>query len=400
MKIALIREDKIPVDRRVPLTPAQAKQVKAKFGVEVVAQTSPVRCFEDATYEAEGIPVVSDVSDCDILLGVKEVPKENLIPHKTYFYFSHTIKEQPYNRDLLRRMLALNIRMVDYEVLTDEKGARVIAFGRYAGIVGAYNGILTYGKRYNAFDLKPAHECYDMEEMWGEFKKVKLPNVKIVLTGTGRVGNGAAEVLDGMGIRRVSAEELLTQDFDEAVYAQVRTREYNRTADGSPFEIKAFYKDPSTFEGDFLKYTKVADILIAGAYWNPAAPVLFTRQDAQAADFKTRVIADVTCDIEGSIPSTLRPSTIDDPVYDYDPKTGTEAPALSSEENITVMAVDNLPCELPRDASRDFGEMLIQEVLPHLLGDDAEKRIAKATICEGGELTPYFSYLENYVAGS
>jgi len=399
MKIALIREDKVPVDRRVPLTPAQAKQVKEQFGVEVVAQTSPVRCFEDAAYEAEGIPVVSDVSDCDILLGVKEVPKENLLPNKTYFYFSHTIKEQPYNRDLLRRMLALNIRMVDYEVLTDEKGARVIAFGRYAGIVGAYNGILTYGKRYNAFDLKPAHQCYDMKEMWEEFKKVKLPNLKIVLTGTGRVGNGSAEVLDGMGIRRVSAEELLTQNFDEAVYAQVRTREYNRTADGRPFDIKEFYKDPSTFEGDFLKFTKVADILIAGAYWNPAAPVLFTREDAQQADFKTRVIADITCDIEGSIPSTLRPSTIDAPIYDYDPKTGAETAAMSDEKNITVMAVDNLPCELPRDASRDFGEMLLQEVLPHLLGDDAEKRIAKATICEGGELTPYFSYLENYVAG-
>lgn len=399
MKIALIREDKVPVDRRVPLIPTQAKQVKEQFGVEVVAQTSPVRCYEDAAYEAEGIPVVSDVSDCDILLGVKEVPKDNLIPNKTYFYFSHTIKEQPYNRDLLRRMLALNIKMVDYEVLTDEEGARVIAFGRYAGIVGAYNGILTYGKRYNAFDLKPANQCFNMKEMWEEFKKVKLPNVKIVLTGSGRVSQGAAEVLDGMAIRRVTPEELLTQDFEEAVYAQIRTRDYNRKPDGSAFEAQEFYADPSKFEGDFLKYAKVADILIAGAYWDNAAPVLFTREDAQASDFKTRVIADVTCDIEGSIPSTLRPSTIDDPIYDYAPKTGAEVPALSSEENITVMAVDNLPCELPRDASRDFGDMLIQEVLPHLLGKDTEKRIAKATICEGGELTSYFNYLENYVAG-
>ncbi|MCB0496652.1 MAG: alanine dehydrogenase [Cyclobacteriaceae bacterium] len=400
VKIGLIREGKIPVDKRVPLTPEQASRVKQIYGSEVVAQSSTVRCFSNDDYLAAGIPIGDSVSDCDIILGVKEVPLDDLIENKTYFFFSHTIKKQAYNRKLLQELVKKNIRMVDYETLTNKDGQRIVAFGRWAGIVGAYNGILTFGRRFNFYNLKPANQCHDLEELKTELSKVDLPNIKIVLTGGGRVAQGAMEILDAAGIRKVSAKDILKSRFDEAVYAQLNMNDYNLTLDGSSnFVINEFHKQPERFKGDFLKYTKVADLLIAGAYWDPKAPVLFTRADAQNPDFNIKVIADITCDIEGSIPSTLRASTIDQPHYDYSPIEGVEKPAFSSENNITVMAVDNLPCELPRDASNAFGEQLIDNVLPHLLGDDKEGVIERATICKNGKLTEHYSYLQDFLDG-
>ena len=399
-RIGIIKEGKVPVDHRVPFTPAAAKEIIDKFGnVEVKCQRSNVRCYEDSEYSNNGIEVVDNVADCDVLMGVKEVPKEDLIDNKTYFFFSHTTKKQPYNRDLLREVLKKKIRLIDYENLTDNNGVRVVAFGRYAGIVGAYNGILTFGKRYNLFDIKPANQCFDMAEMQEEYKKVKVPAIKIVVTGGGRVSRGAMEVLNGMRIRKVTPAQLLEEHFDEPVYAQLNSRDYNKRIAGGEFNRQEFHENPGNYESDFLKYAHVTDLLIAGAFWNPAAPVLFRREEILDLGFKISVIADITCDIEGSIPSTKQPSTIEDPIYDYNPEEDKVEPALKDEANITVMAVDNLPCELPRNASEDFGRELIDNVLPHLLGDDSEGMISRATIAENGELTKHFAYLQDYVDG-
>ncbi len=399
-KIGIIKEGKVPIDRRVPFTPGQAEEIARIFkNVEVKVQSSDIRSFSDEEYRDYGVKVTRDVSDCDILVGVKEVPVKNLIENKTYFFFSHTIKEQAYNRDLLRTILKKKIRLIDYEVLTNSNGIRIVAFGRYAGLVGAYNAVLTYGKRYNLFHLRPAHTCFDLEDLKTEYGKVKLPAVKIALTGGGRVAKGAMEVLNGMRIRKVTPAVFLNERFQEPVYTQLNSRDYNQTRDGSEFSRTEFYRNPQNFEGDFLKYARKADLLIAGAYWAPHAPVLFTRQDAVKPDFKIRVIADITCDIEGSIPSTKQPATIDDPIYDYNPTDDKVEPPLSDEGNITVMAVDNLPCELPRNASEDFGRELIDNVLPHLLGDDPQKIIERATITKDGALTNHYKYLRNYVAG-
>ena len=204
IKIGLIREGKIPVDSRVALTPEQVVDLQIKFSeVEVIVQTSDIRCYSDSEYAEKGITVKENIDECDILLGIKEVPVDQLIAEKTYLFFSHTIKKQPYNRQLLQEILKKNIRLIDYEVIRDKKGRRLVAFGRYAGIVGAYNGILTYGIRYNLFNLKRAKDCFDYNELKNEYKKVKLPPVKIVITGTGRVGQGAVEVLEGMRIKRI-----------------------------------------------------------------------------------------------------------------------------------------------------------------------------------------------------
>lgn len=400
MKIGIIREGKIPPDKRVPLTPEQCTEILEKFPeVELVVQPSPIRTFDDSEYSKNGMDLREDLSDCEVLIGVKEVPVDMLIPNKTYFFFSHTTKEQPYNRYLLQTILEKNIRLIDWENLTNEKGSRVIAFGRYAGIVGAYNGILTYGKKYDLFHLKPANVCFDMAEMKGEYAKVQLPAIKIVLTGGGRVSHGAMEVLDGMGIKKVSVEDYLNVQFDEAVYCQLDTEDYNIKTDGT-FDKKEFYNDSKDYVSNFGRFAKISDVLIAGAFWDPDAPKLFTRDEAKQPDFKINVIADITMDIDGSIPTTLRPATIAEPCYDYNPQTEELEAPFSSLSNITEMAVDNLPCELPRDASRDFGREFIDNVLPNLLGKDPHNMIENASITTlKGTLTEHFDYLSDYVAG-
>lgn len=401
VNIGIVREGKIPVDRRAPLSPLQAQQVCFQYeNVQIKCQESPVRCFTDEEYIEAGIPVVEELEDCDILFGIKEVPIKELIPNKTYFFFSHTIKQQAHNRKLLKAILDKKIKLVDYECLTDLQGNRLIAFGRHAGIVGAYNGILAYGLKYNLFDLRRARDCYDMADLKTEYSKVKLPKIKILVTGGGRVANGAIEVLDGMRIKRVSPQALLEEEFDQPVYAQLRSGDYHKRKTDGGFDAQEFYTAPHLYESTFLEYAQKADMLIAAAFWQPNAPVLFTREDMQHKYFKIRVIADITCDIEGSIPSTKRPSTIDDPVYDYNPWEDKVALPFSDRKFVSVMAVDNLPCELPRNASKDFGHDIMKKILPLLLKEDKEKVIQRATIAENGSLTPPYQYLQSYVDGT
>lgn len=418
-KIALIREGKTPPDRRVALTPTECKEVLDKYKLvdkdfEILVQPSPIRCFSEEEYKEAGCRITEDINEASILLGVKEVPKPQLIPNKTYLFFSHTIKKQPYNRDLLEKIIEKNVRLIDYEVLTNAKGQRVIAFGRYAGIVGAYNGILTYGKRFGLFDLKPANECFDMDEMWSEFEKVKLPNIKIAVTGGGRVAKGSVEVLKGMKIKEVSPEDYLNKEFDEAVFTRLRSKDYHfkkgKSKENKEFDIKDFYDNADSYESHFSDFTQKTDLLIASAYWNPKSPVLFTKEEMKQNNFKIKVIADITCDIEGSIPSTNRPSTIAEPFYDYNVETEKEEKPFSDEKNITVMAVDNLPCELPRNASKDFGRELIDQVLPYLLFEDNlsylkendftdTNRIVRANLTKDKDLTAEFEYLRDYLEG-
>jgi saccharopine dehydrogenase (NAD+, L-lysine-forming) len=400
MKIALLREGKIPADKRVALSPKQCLEVLKQYpGLVLVVQPSPIRKFTDQDYLDLGIILQEDLSDCDVLIGVKEVPKKDLIPHKTYFYFSHTIKEQPYNKSLLLKMLSLNIRMIDYEVLTNEKSKRLIGFGRYAGIVGCYNGFLAYGKRTSSFSLKPAHLCEDRKEMEIELRKIQLEPIKIILTGSGRVGNGILELINIIGIRQVSPNEFLNKSFDEPVFVHLNTLDYNKRIDGSASSKSDFYTNPGSYQSDFLKFAKTAEMFVAGHYYAAGSPFLFTRENAKSKEFKIRTVADVSCDINGPVACTIQPSTIQNPIYGYNPLTEL-IDDYAKPDVIAVMAVDNLPCELPKDSSIDFGAELIKHILPCLLSTDPHKVIERATICENGKLTEQFSYLESYVMDS
>ncbi len=397
--IGIIREGRVPADRRTPLSPLQCKDLKNKFlDINIVVQPSPHRCFTDAEYEAEGISLQEDLTHCDILLGIKEVPINMLIPNKLYFFFSHTIKKQHYNRPLLQAILAKNITLIDYETLTNSKGERLVAFGRYAGLVGTYNALWTYGKRFALYDLKRAYQCFDKAEVFAALEKIKLPSIKIAITGGGRVANGAMELLDRVGVRKVSPKDYLQiTDFDEPVYTQLRSADYHAHKDGKPFDSADFYKNPQDFKSTFYPYATVTDLLIACAYWHPQAPKLFTDRQMQESDFKINIVADLTCDINGSIPCTKRATTIEKPIYDYNPFTQQIAPPLSEPTNITVMAIDNLPTEMPRDASSDFGNMMIDKVFPCLFGKDEQGIISRAIIADKGKLTNNFAYLQDFV---
>ncbi len=401
LKIGLIREGKVPPDKRVPFTPLQVEEIEQRFPhVKVQCEKSDIRCFKDEEYGALDIEVTSVVDGCDILMGIKEVPIPSLLEGKTYLFFSHTLKEQPYNRKLLQAALEKKIRLIDYEALKDKQGNRLVAFGRYAGIVGAFNGLWAYGKRYKKFMLRRAFECFDVNDLKLELRKVKLPAVKVLLTGAGRVAKGAMETLDSAGIRKVNVHDFLYHKFDEPVYIQLSSADYHTRKEGGHFNREEFHQYPERYSSHFIDFTKVTDILLAGAFWNPKAPVLFTKEDMLSPDFKIKIIADITCDIGGSIPSTVKASTIPDPIYDYDPSDNSIHLAFSNDRLISVMAVDNLPCELPRSSSEEFGRDLLDRILKPLLIEDSEGIIERGTITLNGELTPHFSYLKDYASGA
>ena len=399
MKFAIIKERKNPPDRRVVFSPEKLAEARAQFPqAEFVVESSDIRVFPDEAYEKLGFAVTDNVSDCDVMIGVKEVPIENLIPNKKYFYFSHTIKKQPYNRKLLLAMLERNIEMYDHETIVKQSGARLIGFGRYAGLVGAYNGFRALGIRDSLFDLPKVETLADLDEVKRELDKITLPSIKILLTGTGKVAQGAKEILDHLKIKEVSDALYLTSQFTQPVYVMADVMEYNKRKDGKVGDKWAFYKDPSGYESNFMPYAKETDFFIAGHFYGNNAPYLFTREDAKHSDFRINLVADISCDVDGPVASTLRASTIADPFYGYNAAAEKEV-AFNDQDAITVMAVDNLPCELPKDASEGFGNMFLEHVIPAFFNNDERSILKRARITEKGKLTERFSYLQDYVDG-
>ncbi len=397
LTIGILRETRTPPDSRVAITPMLCVELARQYGIRFLVQPSPFRIFKDEEYENLGIELREDLSECDVLFGVKEVNPSTLIPQKTYFFFSHTTKKQPHNRKLLQAILEKGITLIDYEEITDPNKKRLVAFGHFAGLVGAYNALLHFGKREKLFDLKPAHACYDFKEMVKEMEKIKLPPIKIVLTGNGRVGASSKEIMELADIMEVSVDDFLSKHYGQAVFCQLKSQDYYQRRDGLSWDTAHFHRYPREYESNFLQFAKTADVLVAGAFWNPLSPPLFTKEDMQQTDFKIRLVADITCDINGSIPSTVMASSIPNPVYDYNPTTGLVEPAYSFSGNITVMAVDNLPCELPRDASESFARQLAQHVFYNLMEKDEELILNQATIVKKGKLTIKYAYLSDYV---
>jgi saccharopine dehydrogenase (NAD+, L-lysine forming) len=396
-KIGVLREGKIPHDFRVPLTPKQCASVQSRFGVKVVVQPSPIRRFQDHEYAEAGIEFQEDLNDCDLLVGVKEVPKDLLIPNKSYLFFSHTIKKQPHNAKLLRTILDKKIRLIDYEILKGTNGKRLIGFGRYAGIVGAYEGFRAFGLKNNLYTIKSPSECADRIEMEAEMKKIALPKgMKIVVTGFGRVGNGAAEVLRMLPIQKVEEEDFFSNDYEQPVYVHLDTHEYYVRKDFGGFDKKDFYNNPEKYISSLADTVRRSHLYIACHLWAGGNPVLLTKEDVAHPGWKCMTIADVSCDTNGPIAPTIRSSSIADPLFGYDRLTHLETD-WRDENAICVMAIDNLPCELPKDASEDFGNELINNVLPLMLIEDPHHVIWKGTETTlEGDLTPHFEYLRDY----
>lgn len=399
MKFGIIKERKNPPDRRVVFTPSELVKLKEQFPkAEIKVESSDIRVFPDDEYTKLGFEVSNDLSDCDVLIGVKEVPVDALIPDKKYFFFSHTIKKQPYNRKLLVACLEKNIRLIDHETIVNETNHRLIGFGRYAGIVGAYNGFRAFGIKFELFNLPKAETLADKSALVERLRRPMLPPIKIVLTGHGKVGMGAKEILDAMKIKEVSIEDYLTKSFDAPVYTQIDVLDYNKRKDGTVTTKEDFYQNPQEYVSDFERFTKVSDIFMAGHFYGNGAPVILTREMLNAPDNKIKVVADISCDVDGPIACTLRASTIAEPLYGYYPSEGIEVP-VSHPGAVVVMAVDNLPCELPKDASEGFGEMFLEHVIPAFFNSDKDGILNRAKITEEGQLTERFKYLQDYVDG-
>jgi len=399
MKFGIIKERKNPPDRRVVFTPQELLRLQQEHPEATVkVEASDIRVFKDEEYSNLGIEVAEDISDCDVFFGVKEIPVDYLIPNKKYFFFSHTIKKQTHNRKLLQAILEKNIELFDHETIVDVNNRRLIGFGRYAGIVGAYNGFRAFGVKYELFTLPKAETLHSKEDLIVRLKRQILPNIKIVLTGHGKVGMGVKEILDGMKVKQVSVADFLTKIYTQPVYTQIDVLDYNRRLDGKVLDNHDFYKNPQEYTSDFERFTKVSDIFMAGHFHGNGAPDILTREMLNAPDCKIKVVADISCDVDGPIACTIKASTIAEPFFGYLPSENKEVP-YSHPGSIMVMSVDNLPCELPKDASEGFGEMFMQHVIPAFFNNDKDGILQRAKITENGKLTPRFTYLQDYVDG-
>ncbi|MDQ7960896.1 NAD(P)-dependent oxidoreductase [Flavobacterium lindanitolerans] len=399
MKFGIIKERKNPPDRRVVFTPEEASRLlKEHPEVELKVESSDIRIFNDDEYRSQGLNVTDDISDCDVFFGVKEVPVEALIPGKKYFFFSHTIKKQPHNRKLLQAILEKNINLYDHETIVDTDNRRLIGFGRYAGIVGAYNGIRAFGIKFELFNLPKAETLSGKSDLVARLKRQILPPIKIVLTGHGKVGMGAKEILDGMKVKEVTPEDFLSKKYTQPVYTQIDVLDYNKRIDGKVIDKEDFYNNPQDYTSDFERFSKVADIFMAGHFYGNGAPVILTREMLNSKDNKIKIVADISCDVDGPIASTIKASTIAEPLYGYLPSEHKEV-EIYHPAAIVVMAVDNLPCELPKDASEGFGEMFMEHVIPAFFNGDKDGILQRAKITENGKLTKRFEYLQPFVDG-
>ncbi|MBC8884456.1 alanine dehydrogenase [Flavobacterium piscinae] len=397
MTFGIIKERKNPPDRRVVFTPEELVRLQQQFPeAKIKVEASDIRVFPDAAYQEVGLEVTTDMADCDVFIGVKEVPIDALIPNKKYFFFSHTIKKQPYNRKLLQAILEKKIDLYDHETIVDAQNRRLIGFGRYAGIVGAYNGLRGFGIKYELFNLPKAETLNGKAELIAKLKRQTFPPIKIVLTGKGKVGMGAKEILDSIKIKEVSVENFLTKNYSEPVYTQIDVLDYNKRKDGKVLDNQDFYTNPSDYISDFERFTKVADLFMAGHFYGNGSPYILTQEMLKASDCKIKVVADISCDVGGPIACTLKASTIAEPFFGYLPFENKEV-SYTHPGSIMVMSVDNLPCELPKDASEGFGEMFMEHVIPAFFNGDKDGILQRAKITENGKLTPRFSYLQEYV---
>ncbi len=398
LKIGILKEGKVPPDNRVALTPAQCKWLHSQYPhCQVVVQRSAHRCFSDREYSLAGIELADSLDDCSLLFGIKEVPPADVLAGKTYLIFSHTCKKQPHNQKLLQTILEKGCTLIDYECLRHDDGQRIIGFGFFAGIVGAHNGMMAYGRRTGLYRLERVYQQKDFQSLIHTYFGLKLPNIKIAVTGSGRVAHGILEIMNLMGVIEVEKEEFTAREFSYPVYVQLKGADLYSRKDNGSYQRNDFHEHPEAYTCLFEQYTAHTDILMNGVYWDHGVPRLFSKEDIKEPSFRIATIADITDDCNGSVPINAGDQTIEDPVYGIN-RTNFAKTLPYLPTGIDVMAVGNLPNELPRDASKYFGEQLIKYILPDLLGTPSAV-IDRATIVRNGQLTEAYQNLKDYAAG-
>ena len=404
-KIGIIRESRTD-DKRTPLVPKNVKSLLNKFNnTKIIVQPSETRCFSNDEYEKESAIIDENLSECDIILGVKEIEPNRLIPNKTYIFFSHTAKIQEDNsavaqgtpgmdkKKLLNEIQSKNITLIDYENIRDNLSRRYLGFGRFAGIVGCYNSLNLYLLKTNQEQMPRAYELDSYEKLIENIKKKNFKNLKILVTGDGRVAKGVLEFLKLTNLKNITPKECISANNLSSYYCNLPTSKYVISKDNKQFDLQHFIRFPNLYKSQLGSYMQNINLLISSHYWDPKSPKLFEKKDL--FNFKKlEVIGDITCDINGSIPTTIRSTTIKDPYFYLNIETFKEVE--KNYNDLAIMAVDNLPSELPRDSSEEFGNGIVNHVLPYIIEQD-DGRIKKATITYNGKFLPSYNYIRDYI---
>lgn len=430
--IGIRREDKSKFEARAPLTPADVRRLSGEHGLDFQVQKSPIRRFPDAEYQGAGAAVVDDLRACPVILGVKEIPVPLLEQGKTYVFFSHTIKKQPHNMPMLRKLVELGCTLIDYERIVDAHNRRLVFFGRYAGLAGMIDTLWALGQRWRhegvenpftrirrAFDYENLdHAKREIRLAGDDIRRNGLPEVMRPLVcgfaGYGHVSQGAQEIYDLLPVQIVAPDELSSVGPREAECVKTVFREEHmvelKVAHGAAgFDLQDYYLHPEKYRAKFFRWVPHLSMLVNCIYWEPKYPRLVTC--AQLKELfssgtrpRLRVIGDITCDIEGSIECTVRATDPGDPVYVYEPRTGQVHNGLAGDGPV-ILAVDILPCELPADATTYFGQVL-SPYIPALARADFSRplpesglppELQRATIVYRGTLTPAYRYLESEI---
>ena len=398
--IGIVRESRND-ENRTPLVPEHIKKYKeSNPNINFIIQPSNSRCFSDEEYELCGAKINENLNECSIIFGVKEIDPNILINNRTYLFFSHTFKInkqqkniEKHKKDLLLSILNKKITLIDYENIRGKNGTRCLGFGRFAGIVGCYNTLNLLLKVLGKQSLASAYKINDYERLVLNLKNLYFPKTKILVTGDGRVAKGVIELLNQTNIKAVSKKDFLEKKFDQPIFCNLETKDYVTNNSSTNFNLEHFINNPQDYSSSALQYLKETDILISAHYWDPSSPKIFENEDLKVLQ-NLKIVGDITCDINGSVPTTIRSTTIEEPNYWIERYTLKEID--ENNDGIAVMAVDNLPSELPRDSSTEFSEGIIKEVLPFLLKED-DGRILNGTITTDGSFLEKYNYLNDYI---
>ena len=403
--LSIIRENRID-ENRVPLIPTQVSNLLGKYpNLKVLVQPSKNRCFKDEDYLRAGAELTENISKSDIIFGVKEIDSSKLIENASYIFFSHLSKIKENNnqptqgtpgvdkKKLLKEILRKKVTLIDYENIRDNLGLRYLGFGRFAGIVGCYNTLNLYLILKKKQVLPRVFKVNNYKKIKELIRKQKFGKIKILVTGYGRAAKGCNEILKLANIKQVSLTDYLNKKYEKPIFCNISAKKNVERIDGKNVSDQDFILNPHEYKSKIRNYLFDTDIFFACHYWDPRFPKIFSFKEIKK--FKNLwIIGDITCDINGSVPTTIRSTSIAEPYYSIDVDTFKEVSI--DKKGIAVMAVDNLPSELPRESSEDFGNGIISEVLPYLIKKD-DGRINRATITSQGNLCEKYSYLENFI---
>lgn len=427
--IGIRREDKNRWERRTPLIPQHIRELRENHSIDFIVQPSEIRIFSEKDYYKAGAIIQEDLSPCPVILGIKEIPKDFFEYGKTYIFFAHVIKGQPHNMPMLKRLLELNCQLIDYERITDERGRRILFFGRYAGLAGIVDSLWALGKRLEwegiptpFTQLRPTHSYQNLQKIREEFLKLSrrikeeglnsslLPFI-CGITGYGNVSKGVQELLDILPVKGIAPNDIGSLPKDPHTIYKVVFKEEDMVEPihNHQFELQDYYNNPERYRSKFQKYIPYLTLLINGIYWDSRYPRLLTKSYLRELYSKSklprlRVIGDISCDIEGAIECTLHPTSPDNPVFVYDPFTQEAIDGYKGRGPV-VMAIDNLPCELPLESSIYFSGVLkpfIPEIARANFSVSFERcrlpeEIKRGVIVYKGELTPEYKYIERYL---